>query len=112
MRRGEIWWAMLPEPAGSGLGHRRPVVIIQADAFNLSQIATTMVVVMSTNLALAEAPGNILVKAKKSGLPRDSVVNVSQLMTLDKQLLTEKVKTLDALAMAQVEQGLRMVLDL
>lgn len=112
MRRGEIWWATLPDPAGSGPGYRRPILIIQADTFNRSQIATTLVAVISSNLALAAAPGNILLKARKSGLPRDSVVNVSQLLTLDKQLLTEKVKPLDALMMAHLEQGLQLVLDL
>ncbi len=112
MRRGEIWWATLPEPSGSGPGYRRPVLIVQADAFNRSQIATVMVAVISSNLSLAEAPGNVLVKAKKSGLPRDSVVNVSQLLTLDRQFLTQKMKSLDGMELAQVEHGLRMVLDL
>lgn len=112
MRRGEIWWATLPEPNGSGPGYRRPVLIVQADAFNRSQIATVVVAVVSSNLPLAEAPGNVLVKAKRSGLPRDSVVNVSQLLTLDRGLLTQKMKSLGGMEMAQVEHGLRMVLDL
>jgi mRNA interferase MazF len=103
---------MLPDPAGSGPGYRRPVVIIQADAFNQSLIGTTLVAIMSSNLSLAEAPGNLLIKARKSGLPRDSVINVSQLMTLDKQFLVQKVKSLDGLSLAQLEHGLRLVLDL
>jgi len=110
MKRGEVWWAALPEPTGSGPGYRRPVLVVQADDFNRSRISTVVVVVLTSNVALAQAPGNILLKARHAGLSRDSVVNVSQLLTVDKRLLTEKVRTLDSMSMAEVDDGLRLVL--
>ena len=91
MQRGDICWADLPEPVGSGPGYRRPVLLIQADSFNRSQIRTVIVAVISKNTALAKAPGNVLLPAQASGLPLDSVVNVSQVITLDKSLLSECV---------------------
>jgi mRNA interferase MazF len=112
MQRGEIWWANLPEPTGSGPGLRRPVLIVQADAFNQSRIQTVIVAVMTKNLNLAEAPGNVLLSARVSHLPVDSVVNVSQLLTLDKLLLTDYVSTLTAKKIKQIEAGLRLVLGL
>jgi len=110
MQRGEIRWASLPEPTGSGPGYRRPVLIVQADDFNRSQIGTVVVAVLTSNLALAQAPGNVLAKARRAGLPRDSVINVSQLLTVDKRLLSEKVRALDSATMAEVDDGLRLVL--
>lgn len=110
MQRGEVWWAALPEPAGSGPGYRRPVLIVQADDFNRSRISTVVVAVLTSNIALAQAPGNVLVRARRAGLPRDSVVNVSQLLTVDKRLLTEKIRALDSTSMADVDDGLRLVL--
>lgn len=110
MRRGEVWWAALPEPAGSGPGYRRPVLIVQANDFNRSQISTVIVAVLTSNVALAQAPGNVLIKARRAGLSRDSVVNVSQLLTLDKRLLTEKIRAIDSAGMADVDDGLRLVL--
>ena len=110
MQRGEIWWASLPEPRGSGPGYRRPVLVVQADDFNRSQIGTIVVVVLTSNLALARAPGNVLAKARRAGLPRDSAINVSQLLTVDKRLLREKVRALDSATMAEVDDGLRLVL--
>lgn len=112
MQRGEIWWAALPEPAGSGPGYRRPVLIVQADDFNRSRISTVVVAVVTSNVSLAEAPGNVLVRARRTGLPKDSVVNVSQLLTVDKRLLTEKVRALDSASLAEVNDGLRLVLAL
>lgn len=112
MRRGEIWWANLPEPAGSGPGYRRPVVIIQSDLFNRSRIRTIVIAAMTGNLELAEAPGNVRLSARVSHLATESVVNVSQLITVDKDLLTEYVATLPAKKLAQVEAGIRLVLDL
>ena len=111
MRRGDIWWAELPEPEGSGPGYRRPVLVVQADDFNRSRINTVIVAVITSNLALAPAPGNVIVKAGRSGLPKDSVVNVSQLITIDKRFLTERVKALDQQTLAEVDNGLRLVLD-
>ena len=110
MRRGEIWWAGLPEPEGSGPGYRRPVLIVQADEFTCSRIGTVVVAILTSNLALAQAPGNVLVRSRFTGLPKDSVVNVSQLLTIDKRLITEKLRKLDAADMARVDDGLRLVL--
>lgn len=110
--RGEVWWADLPEPAGSGPGYRRPVLVVQHDAFNRSRIATVVAVALTGNLRLLDAPGNVLVPAKLSGLPRDSVANVSQVVTLDRSLLVERAGALPRAVMTQVGAGLRLVLDL
>lgn len=110
MQRGDVWWAALPAPAGSGPGYRRPVLVVQADDFNRSRINTVVVAVLTSNVTLAQAPGNVLARARRTGLPRDSVVNVSQLLTVDKRLLTEKVRALDSATMAEVDDGLRLVL--
>jgi mRNA interferase MazF len=110
MRRGEIWWASLGEPEGSAPGYRRPVLIVQSDEFNNSRISTIIVAVLTSNTALAQAPGNVLVKARHAGLAKDSVVNVSQVITVDKQCLTEKVKKLDSATLADIDNGLRLVL--
>lgn len=110
--RGEIWWADLPAPTGAGPGKRRPVLVVSADSFNLSRIATVVAVAISSNTDLAAAPGNVAVPSARSGLPKDSVVNVSQIVTLDKRQLGERVGALDLDTFAQVESGLRLVLDL
>ena len=110
MHRGEIWWASLGEPEGSGPGYRRPVLIVQSDEFNCSRISTVIVAVLTSNTALAQAPGNVLIKARHAGLAKDSVVNVSQVITIDKQCLTEKVKKVAPATMAEVDNGLRLVL--
>ncbi len=112
MKRGEIWWASLPEPVGSMPGYRRPVIIVQADSFNVSRIDTVVVVPLTTNQRLADAPGNFLLPPKQSGLSRDSVVNVSQIITIDKSLLTEAVGQLPSRALERMENGLRLVLAL
>lgn len=112
MRRGEIWWAELPEPVASEPGYRRPVLIIQSNDFNRSRIRTVISVVLTTNLRLAEAPGNVLVTKKDTALPKDSVVNVSQTITLDKTFLAERVSQVSDRIMMSVEEGLRMVLAL
>jgi mRNA interferase MazF len=112
MQRGDIWWAELPEPQGSGSGYRRPVLVVQADAFTRSRIATVIVAAITGNLRLATAPGNVFVPATESGLPQDSVVNVSQIITLDKRILDEYVERVSARTMSQVEEGIRLVLDL
>jgi mRNA interferase MazF len=112
IQRGEIWWADLPEPRGSEPGHRRPVLVVQADSFNRSRIQTAIVAVITTNLDLAEAPGNVLLPARLAGLPRDSIVNVSQLLTLDRRFLTEHVGTLSPRLERSVDEGLRTVLNL
>ena len=112
MQRGEIWWATLPEPVGSEPGYRRPVLIVQSDDFNRSRIATVIAVVITSNLRLAQAPGNVWLPYKVTGLPKDSVANVSQVITIDKSFLTEQVGCLSANLLAQVEAGLRLALSL
>ncbi|MFP5274845.1 type II toxin-antitoxin system PemK/MazF family toxin [Coleofasciculus sp.] len=112
MYRGEIWWASLPEPTGSEPGYRRPVLIVQDNAFNQSLIQTVIVVVITSNLDLAQAPGNVLLPRKATGLPRDSVVNVSQVVTIDKAFLSERVGSLSDDIQEAVDQGLRLVLYL
>ncbi len=112
MQRGEIWWADLPAPTGAILGYRRPVLLIQADAFTTSRIATVVAVVITSNLCLAAAPGNVLLRATESGLPKDSVINVSKIVTLDKLMLDELVGHVSGWTLAQVEDALRLVLDL
>ncbi|MBA3946022.1 MAG: type II toxin-antitoxin system PemK/MazF family toxin [Herpetosiphonaceae bacterium] len=112
MQRGEIWWAELPEPVASEPGYRRPVLIIQSDDFTRSRIQTVIAVVLTTNLRLAAAPGNVLVTAGDTGLRIDSVVNVSQIITVDKSFLTERVRQVDDRIMLLVEDGVRTVLAL
>lgn len=112
MVRGQIWWATLPEPVGAMPGHRRPVLIIQADSFNRSRIQTVIVVILTSNLRLAAAPGNVLLKSKTTGLDRDSVVNISQMLTVDRTMLTEMITQLRGDQMEAVERGLRQILDL
>lgn len=112
MRRGEVWWASLPEPRGSGPGIRRPVLVIQSDPFNESRINTVVVAVVTSNLRLAQAPGNVRLERRQSRLPRDSVINVSQILTIDKAFLTERVSLLRTEIIARVEVGLKLVLGL
>jgi len=109
--QGEVWWADLGEPAGSAPGFRRPVVVVQGDAFNRSRIATVVCVALTSNLHWAEAPGNVLLDAKLTGLPKDSVANVSQLVTLDRTALTERVGALSARKLELVLLGIDIVLD-
>lgn len=111
--RGEIWWADLDEPRlGSEPGYRRPVLVVQSDSFNMSSLPTAIVVMLTGNLRLAEAPGNLLLPAKATGLPRDSVLNVSQIATLDYTYLTERAGVLSARWQARVDQSLRTILEL
>ncbi len=112
IERGEVWWADLDEPAGSEPGYRRPVLIVQADAFNRSRLQTTIAVVLTSNLRLIEAPGNVLVPKQSSRLPKDSVANVSQLVTLDREFLTERAGKLPARVLAAIDAGLKLVLAL
>lgn len=111
IQRGEIWWADLPEPRRSEPGYRRPVLVVQADAFNRSRIQTVIVAVITSNTDLADAPGNVLLSAGSTGLVRDSVVNVSQLLTLDRGFLTERVGALPPRLRGSVDGGLRIVLQ-
>ncbi len=110
--RGDIWWATLPPPVDSGPGGRRPVLVIQSTHFNKSRIRTVIVAIITTNLRLARAPGNVLLLNTLSGLEYDSVVNVSQLYTVDKTRLTEYVSTLSDSLMSEVEDGLKQIMSL
>ena len=112
VKRGEIWWASLPEPAGSMPGYRRPVVIIQSNAFNRSRINTVLAVVITSNLRLANAPGNVYLSAQNTGLPQESVANISQVITVDRAFLTEQIGQLTSRQMQELEEGLRLVLSL
>ena len=112
IERGDIWWADLGEPDGSGPGFRRPVVIIQADPFNRSRLQTVIAVVLTSNIRLVDAPGNVLMPAKATGLPRDSVANVSQVITIDREFLTEKVSRVRGQLLKELDSGLRLVLAL
>jgi mRNA interferase MazF len=108
--QGEVWWADLGEPAGSEPGFRRPVIVIQGDAFNRSRIATVVCVALTSNLHWAEAPGNVVLTAKVTGLPKDSVANVSQVVTLDRSSLTVRVGALPAKKLGLVLLGIDIVL--
>jgi mRNA interferase MazF len=112
VRRGEVWWADLGEPAGSEPGYRHPVVVVQEDELNRSRLATTVVALLTSNLRRAEAAGNVLCSARLTGLPKESVVNVSQLATVDKSALVERVGALPPRLMRQVDDGLRLALGL
>ena len=112
MERGEIWWAELPDPTASEPGFKRPVVIVQSNAFNHSRIRTVIAVVLTSNLRLAEAPGNVLVPASDSGLPKDSVANISQVITIDQTFLAERCGHLPAHLIGSIDDGLRPVLSL
>lgn len=112
MRRGEIWWASLPAPRGSGPGYRRPVVVVQAGSFNRSSIQTVIVAPITSNMKLAGSPGNVMLPRKQSKLPRDSVINVSQVITLDRSFLIERVSRLPARAARALDAGLRLALSL
>jgi len=112
-KKGEIWWVDLDEPRGSEPGYKRPVVVIQSDDFNKSKIRTIVVAVITSNLTLARAPGNISLGAnKRIGLKKDSVVNVSQIITLDKSYLTKKAGSLNAIQKQELVEGLKLILDI
>lgn len=112
IERGEVRWAELGAPNGSGPGYRRPVVIVSADAFNASRIATATVVTISSNTRLAEAPGSVSLDRGEAGLPKASVINVSQVVTLDKARLGEAVGRLSLAQLDALDDGLRLALDL
>jgi mRNA interferase MazF len=112
IERGQIWWADFGTPAGSEPGFRRPVLIVQSDAFNRSRIRTVVTVVLTANLRLVDAPGNVLVPARTSGLPKDSVANVSQIVTLDKDFLTRLAGRVKGRVLSDIDAGMRLVLSL
>ncbi len=108
--QGDVWWADLPDPVGSGPGFRRPVVVVQGDPFNRSRIATAVCVPLTSKIEWAEAPGNVLLNARSTGLPKDSVANVLQLVALDRSLLTERVGRVSRRQMALLLAGIDIVL--
>jgi len=112
MIRGEIWWADFGIPFGSEPGFKRPIIIVQDDNFNQSNINTIIVVPLTTNLLLEDAPGNVLIDKEDSTLSKDSVAVVSQLYAIDKSRIIEKVKKIDTALMDQIEQGLLLVLGI
>ncbi len=112
IRRGELWWADLGPPRGSAPARRRPVLVVSADAWNRSRIDTVTCVAVTSNLRLADAPGNVLLPDGTGGLDEDSVANVSQVVTLDKAWLTERIGSLDHALSSRVDDGLRRALDL
>lgn len=112
MERGAVWWAELPDPVASEPGSRRPVVIVQSNAFNRSRIRTVIAVPLTSNLRLAEAPGNVLIAAADSGLPKESVANVSQVITVDRGFLSQRSGTIPSRLMKEIDEGLRLVLSL
>lgn len=107
--QGEVWWADLPAPTGSGPGFRRPVVVVQGDALNRSRIATVVCVPLTTNLRWANAPGNVTLASRLTRLPQDSVANVSQIVTLDRSLLTECVGKLPRAKLELLLAGIDVV---
>jgi mRNA interferase MazF len=108
--QGDVCWADLPDPVGSGPGFRRPVLVVQGDAFNRSRLATVVCVPLTSNLKWAEAPGNVELVAKSTGLAKDSVANVSQIVTLDRDFLTERVGRVSKKQLELVFAGLDLVL--
>ena len=108
--QGDIWWADLPDPTGSGPGFRRPVVVVQGDSLNRSRIATVVCVPLTSNTKWAKAPGNVLLSARLTGLAKESVVNVSQIVSLDKTLLTDRTSRLPRAQLGLVLSGIDVVL--
>ena len=112
MTRGEIWWVYLGVPFRSEPGFKRPVIIIQDDAFNTSNINTIIVIPLTTNLTLLEAPGNVLLTKKDTSLSKDSVANISQIVTIDKERFEKKVSKLKAKNLIKIEDGIKLVLSI
>lgn len=108
--QGDIWWAELPSPTGSGPGFRRPVVIVQGDALNQSRIGTAICVPLTSNLKWASAPGNVVLASKVTSLEKDSVANVSQILTVDRELLTECVGRVSGARVQLILAGIDVVL--
>ena len=110
--KGSVWWVDFPVPKGSEPGYRRPVVIIQCDDFNRSQLPTVVALVLTSNLKLAKAPGNLVIAARDSGLPAESVANVSQIATVDRSMLSRRAGRLSSAIMSEIDRGIRLVLGL
>jgi mRNA interferase MazF len=108
--QGDIWWADLPDPTGSGPGFRRPIVVVQGEALNRSRISTVVCVPLTSNVKWANAPGNVMLSPRITSLPKDSVANVSQVLTLDKALLTDRIGRLPRAQLGLVLSGIDVVL--
>ena len=108
--QGEVWWAELPEPAGSGPGLRRPIVVVQGNPLNRSRISTVVCVPLTGSLAWADAPGNTVLPATVTGLPKDSVANTSQILALDRRTLAERVRRIGDRQLALIMRGIDIVL--
>ncbi len=107
-----MWWADLSAPRGSEPGFRRPVLVIQSDAFNMSRLRTVLAVLLTANMRLVEKPGNVILSRQTTGLPKDSVANMTQIATVDEDFLDQQVGVIPPRLMTQIEAGLRLVLDL
>lgn len=112
IHRGEIYWVDLRQPTGSEPGRRRPVLVVSSDRFNQSRIDTVLAVAITSNLRLADAPGNVELPSESTGLDRDSVANVSQIVTIDKVLLSDWAGRVDASTMRLIDAGMSLALDL
>jgi mRNA interferase MazF len=108
--QGEVWWADLPDPTGSGPGFRRPLIVLQGDSLNRSRLATAVSVPLTSNLRWADAPGNVLLRARSTGLPKDSVANVSQIVAVDRTVLTERTGRVSRNQLNAIFAGLDIVL--
>jgi mRNA interferase MazF len=108
--QGDVFWASLPDPIRSGPGLRRPVVIVQGDALNASRLATVVVVPLTTNLRWVAAPGNVPLTKRQTGLPKDSVANVSQIVSIDRAILSERVGRLPKSQLTRILHGIDLVL--
>ncbi|MGH2870268.1 MAG: type II toxin-antitoxin system PemK/MazF family toxin [Solirubrobacteraceae bacterium] len=108
--QGDVCWASLDDPVGSAPGYRRPVVVVQGDLFNASRIATTVVVPLTSNQRLGGAPGNVALTAASTGLPRDSVANVSQIVSVDRSILTERAGRVSPPQLDRILAGIDLVL--
>lgn len=108
--QGDVWWAELGEPSGSGPGFRRPVIVVQSDALNRSRIATVICIPLTSNLRWSVAPGNVLIQAKQTGLGKDSVANVSQIVTIDREQLTDRIGKLSQRLVDSILSGIDLVL--
>lgn len=112
MKRGELWWVDFGKPIGSAPGYRRPALVVSADRFNRSRLATLVVAAVTSNARLSDAPGNVDVESSTSGLDKPSVVNVSQLLTIDRRLLESRIGALSTAELRRVDSGLRLSLGL
>ena len=111
-QRGQIWWADLREPRGSGPGYRRPIIVIQANSFNKTNLSTVIVAIVTSNMDLGDMPGNVRLTTGTTGLDNDSVVNITQLLTVERADLVEYVGSVSDRKMDQIDRGLRLVLSL